>query len=246
MRRDDLLHQLAALTVQLPAVLPPASTLRQATALCATARVAFGAAAVSVAALHDDVLRYLAADGEGATEIVGTELPVSRGLAGYVALSGQSLAVDRATDDPRFARDVAERTGYIPTSLLVVPIRDPRGEVIGVLSVLDRSLASADALVLASTFADQLSLLLPTIDEVGRTAQLLLDAIVDAVNTADPQLAPALRRALARRPGDEVEAELAGIAATLNELRSADAATRARVGTLVAEIVALATIRRRR
>lgn len=218
--------------------------MNQATALCATARVAFGAAAVSVAALHGDMLRYIAAAGEGADHIVGTDLPVTRGLAGYVALSGQSLAVDHAANDPRFARDVAERTGFVPTSLLAVPVCTPRGEVIGVLSVLDRSLATADALVLASAFADQLSQLLPTIDEVGRTAQLLLDAIADAVAQADPQLSTALRRAMTRLPAED--AELAGIAATLGELRAADDATRVRVGALLTEIVALATARRRR
>lgn len=244
MRRDDLLHQLSALATQLPAVLPPTSTLQQATAVCSTARIAFGAAAVSVAALHDDVLRYVAAAGEGAEHIVGTELPVTRGLAGYAALSGQSLAVDLAIDDPRFAREVAERTGYVPNSVLVVPVGTPRGEVIGVLSVLDRSLASADALVLATAFAEQLSHLLPTIDEVSRTAQLLLDAIVDAVAQADPNVATALRRATARLP--EADSELAAIAAMLGELRSVDDATRARVGALLTEIVALATARRRR
>ncbi len=244
MRRDDLLHQLASLATHLAPVLPPVSTMQQVSAVCVTARVAFGAAAVSVAALHEESLRYVAAAGEGADHIVGTELPVNRGIAGYVALSGQSLSVDRATDDPRFARDVAERTGYVPTTLLVVPVSTPRGAVIGVLSVLDRSLASGDSLVLASAFADQLSHLLPTIDEVGRTAQLLLDAIADAVAQGDPQLSTALRRAMSRLPAED--AELAGIAATLGELRSADEATRARVLVLLNEIVALATSRRRR
>jgi len=32
------------------------------------------------------------------------------------------LAVDDVTRDPRFAADVAARTGYVPRSLLVTPI----------------------------------------------------------------------------------------------------------------------------
>ena len=244
MRRDDLIQQLAQVATHLPPVLPPASSLEQVSALCTTARLAFGAAAVSVAALRDTTLHYLAAAGEGAAEIVGMNLPVSRGLAGYVAMTGQMLAVDSAADDPRFAQDVAERTGYLPTSLLIVPVRDQRGDVAGVLSVLDRTLASADALVLASSFAAQLSLLLPGIDEVGRMARLLLQAMGDAVSAGDAQLGTALRRSLATLP--EADAELSGIAATLGELRAADPVTRARVGALLTEIVALATPKRRR
>ena len=51
----------------------------------------------------------------------------ARGLAGYVAVSGQALAIDEPASDPRFARDVAERTGYVPQTLLLVPDRRPDG-----------------------------------------------------------------------------------------------------------------------
>ncbi|CAN5510534.1 hypothetical protein BH23ACT3_BH23ACT3_22120 [soil metagenome] len=244
MRRDDLIHQLGGLAAYLPAVLPPSVVVGQASAACATARVAFGAAAVSIAALRDEQLHYVAAAGEGAETIVGPTLPTTRGLAGYVAMSGQSLAVDRPTDDPRFARDVAERTGFVPTTMLIVPVHDERGDLVGVLSVLDRTLASADALVLASSFAAQFGMLLPTIDEVGRTARLLLEAVIDAVVEADADLGSALRRRLTGLP--ETDAELAAIAATLGDLRRLDPAVRTRVGAVVAEIVALAAPRRRR
>ena len=244
MRRGDLLQQLSALTTDLQPVIAPVPVLDQARAMCVTARIAFGAAAVSVAALRDDTLHYLAAAGEGAEQIVGTELPISRGISGYVAITGQALAIDRASDDPRFARDVAERTGYVPTSMLVVPVRDARGDVIGVLSVLDRSLASADALVLATSFAAQAAMLLPVIDDVGRVAHLLLASIASAAGSGDAELATALRRATSSLPTPD--AELARIAATLGELRSTDPVSRARVGALLDEIVALATAKRRR
>ena len=65
-----------------------------------------------------------------------------------------------------------------------------------------------------------------------------------AHGTAAAQLGTALRRSLATLP--EADAELSGIAATLGELRAADPVTRARVGALLTEIVALATPKRRR
>ena len=92
MRRTDLIHQLGALTEQLEPVLLPTAGIEHLQALCLTARLSFGAVAVSVAARHDDVLRYVASSGPGADAIVGTELSVSRGIAGYVALTGLSLA----------------------------------------------------------------------------------------------------------------------------------------------------------
>ena len=79
---------------------------------------------MSIARLHDDELVYEAADGAGGDAITGVRLPTSRGIAGYVARTGQSLVVDQVQSDPRFARDVAERVGYLPTSLIVVPVVD--------------------------------------------------------------------------------------------------------------------------
>jgi GAF domain-containing protein len=48
------------------------------------------------------------------------------------------MVADDLTDVPQFAQDAAESTGYVPRSLMAVPLmRD--GECIGVLEVLDRS-----------------------------------------------------------------------------------------------------------
>jgi GAF domain-containing protein len=102
----------------------------------------FGAAACSLALLEadDEHLRFLAASGEGAAAVVGLKLPVSRGIAGWVVSSGQLIAVDDVRRDPRFARDVAESTGYIPGSILAAPVESD-SDTLGLLEVLDRSLA---------------------------------------------------------------------------------------------------------
>lgn len=105
----------------------------------AAIRSLFDAAACSIA-LVDDAganLVYVAANGEGAAEIVGVELPVSRGIAGWTAVSGQPIAVRDVGTDARFARDVAESTHYVPASILAAPLFDDDGEVSGVLSLLD-------------------------------------------------------------------------------------------------------------
>ncbi len=99
----------------------------------------FGAAACSVALVDDDggMLRFVASDGAGAAAIVGVTIPVSRGIAGWAAMSGQPIAVRDVQSDARFARDVAESTQYVPSSILAAPMMSADGEVVGVTSVLD-------------------------------------------------------------------------------------------------------------
>jgi GAF domain-containing protein len=64
-------------------------------------------------------------------------IPLDQGIAGYVANTGQPIAISNVQTDPRFARDTAERTGYVPRSILAMPlIVDDR--VIGVMEVLDK------------------------------------------------------------------------------------------------------------
>jgi GAF domain-containing protein len=147
-------------------------------ALCDAARVSFGAESVSIARVDEaeGQLVYVSAIGRGASEVVGMLLPLGQGLAGYAAAAAEAIAVDDVTRDPRFARDVAERIGYVPRSILVAPIR--RGdEVLGVLSILDRTEpAGAAALDRAGRFARA----------AARTLELLaaFEAVADGAATA--------------------------------------------------------------
>lgn len=126
----------------------------------AAVRSLYAAAAASVALVDDDggTLRFAAADGEGAAEIVGVELPVGRGIVGWAAMSGQPLSVRDVREDSRFARDVAEATHYVPTCILAAPLFDDSGEVLGVVEVLDpRVDVGADwTLAVLATLAVQL------------------------------------------------------------------------------------------
>jgi signal transduction protein with GAF and PtsI domain len=136
----------------------------------AAARALFGAAACSCALVDadDERLVFTAADGEGADKIVGVELPIGRGIAGWAVMSGQPIAVRDVGADARFARDVAEQTTYVPTSVLAAPMFDHEGEVIGVLEVLDPAVDEASDWLLAvlGTLAAQTAMLV----EAGRRA----------------------------------------------------------------------------
>lgn len=224
----------------------------QLTALCRSALVAFGASAVSVARIVEGPdlsgLVYEAAAGAGEDGIVGIVLAGGRGIGGFVAATGQPLIVDQVQADPRFARDVAEAVGHIPGSMLVVPIPGTDGDPLGVLSVLDRS-AAGQGFELASAFAAQAALLLPTIDQASRFGRLLLDS-----------LAAALERSGADHPAVEVadlvdelretevadDAELADVAALLMDLRHRPADVRAGAMRVLVELLALSAPRSRR
>ncbi|MEY2554455.1 MAG: hypothetical protein QOC57_2315 [Ilumatobacteraceae bacterium] len=239
--RADLLRRLAAVADDLGSIEAPFEGRRQLQALCRAARLALDSGSVSVARLELDTLVYEAADGHGGEAIVGTRLPISRGIAGYVARTCQALIIEQVAGDPRFARDIAERVGYVPDSILATPIVDERGDVMGVLSVLDRGRHSGDTLAIASAFADQASMLLPHIDLTVRLAPILFAALADAIEQTDQDLAAALRRQAALLPDDTLE-----LAAVLAELRNLNPAARSAAVRLLSEFANFAASARRR
>ncbi len=72
------------------------------------------------------------------------ELPLNeQSLAGYVALSGEVLNIDDAYELPAdrpygFNKSFDESVGYRTRSMLVIPMENHRGEVIGVLQFINR------------------------------------------------------------------------------------------------------------
>ena len=172
-------------------------------AACAATRGLFGAAACSCALARDDgaELEFIAADGAGAENIVGVRLPISRGIAGFVALSGQPMAIADVASDERFARDVAEATEYVPTSILAAPLLDEDGETIGVLEVLDAQHPDDEARMGAQrgTVAElaALTVVAASLASVVRLSRLLEATEVPA-DTEAPCRAVAAHR---RRPG---------------------------------------------
>jgi hypothetical protein len=104
-----------------------------------TAAGVFEAAASSIA-LTDAItgeLVYQSAWGAGAREVVGVRLPPGTGIAGAVVGSGVGEAVRDCRSDPRFAAQIAAGTGYVPYTMLVVPLLRG-GRPIGALSLLNR------------------------------------------------------------------------------------------------------------
>jgi signal transduction protein with GAF and PtsI domain len=154
-------------------------------------RHAFGAAACSIALLDEGAgeLIFVAAAGAGAEAIVGDRFPADAGISGWVVTAQQPLSVDEVEADPRFASDVASRSGYVPRTIMAAPLL--RGErALGVLAVLDREpsrLTELAAMDLLSACARQGALAAGITAEVRRARA--------AAGEQDPDLAAVARLA---------------------------------------------------
>ena len=147
------------------------------------ARTIFAAEAASIF-LHDeeaDELVFEAVSGRGEADLVGMRFPSSTGIAGFALVTRQPLVVDDLSNDPRFSRDRAASTGYVPDSIVATPLlHDER--VLGVLSVLDRARDRPFGLAeleLLSRFSTQAAIALDLLQR-ARTARAALGGDRDA------------------------------------------------------------------
>jgi GAF domain-containing protein len=240
-RPERLLEQVAALAADLGPALAPVGQLELLRSITAAARELFDAAACSLALLDEaqETLTFHVASGAGAEEVVGQRVPVDRGIAGWVVSSGQPVAVADVAADPRFAAEVAEATGYVPRSVLAMPLQTER-EVLGVIELLDQradSPAGRRDMELLGLFAGQAALAIESSRVFSSLGQALFRAL-GAAATGDRDLAASLDELARRSPGPTADlAELAGAFARLGQVGAAErtAATR-----LVREFLAYA------
>jgi GAF domain-containing protein len=141
------------------------------------ARAIFSAKASSVLLLDEaaDELVFEAVSGAGEQELIGTRIPSSTGIAGWVLVTRQPLVIEDVAADPRFSREAAESTGYVPRGLMAVPLLV--GErALGVLEVLDRPQDSRFTLAemdLLGQFANQAAIALDLLQRARRAQAAL-------------------------------------------------------------------------
>ena len=71
--------------------------------------------------------------------------PATLGIAGSVFASGRGEIITDAYADPRFNRDMDQRSGYRTRNILCVPIRNRKHEVIGITQALNKRGGDFDA-----------------------------------------------------------------------------------------------------
>jgi GAF domain-containing protein len=180
-----------------------------------TARAVFGAAACSIALLTDDgnELVFTTSSG-GSPDITGLRLPAGEGIAGWVATTGQPLAVGDLESDTRFAASFANSLGYTPKAILAAPIElDDR--LLGVIEVLDRDssrVGSDEDLNLLTLFGRQAAVALDAAARSRRIGTLIVHALGQVGGDVD--LSTAMRRTATA--GDDGLAEVAAAFADLS------------------------------
>ncbi|MBL93434.1 MAG: adenylate/guanylate cyclase domain-containing protein [Myxococcales bacterium] len=74
----------------------------------------------------------------GAPVGTGIRFPSNKGIAGHVFTTGETVLIEDAYEDPRFYKDVDEKTGYQTKTIICAPIQDTNGRIIGVVQSLNK------------------------------------------------------------------------------------------------------------
>jgi sigma-B regulation protein RsbU (phosphoserine phosphatase) len=118
------------------------------------------ASSVMIINAEKNVLVCPVALGEVGEKIKKIELPIDKGIAGWVATRGEPLIVPDAYQDPRFNPKVDKETGFRTRSILAAPLK-VKDKTIGVAEVINRVDGKAfneHDLELFSTFCRQVAM----------------------------------------------------------------------------------------
>ena len=155
------------------------------------ARAIFGAKGASIWLL-DEAADELVVEAVARAEdrhILGMRIPSGQGVAGWVLTTRQPIVIEDVQSDARHAKDVAERTGYVPQGLMAVPVLNEE-RALGVLQVLDRQTTfSLGEMDLLGLFANQAAIALDLLQR-ARMAKAVLD-------DSEPEVAAVARVAAA-------------------------------------------------
>jgi GAF domain-containing protein len=117
------------------------------------------------------------------------------------------MAVSSPTDDPRFNRDVAEQSGYIPGAILAVPLVSG-DHVFGVIEVLDKVSGESFSLQdieMLSLLADQAAIALTQAKQFEQLQDSLVSGLKRLLNEGEAGPAPELLAALDSQPASSTE-----------------------------------------
>lgn len=136
------------------ALLRATQTLGQSLDLEATLQIVMEQARILMQADRSTLFLYRKEMGElwtkvaSATDITNLmeiRIPANRGIAGYVASTGQALNIPDAYKDPRFDPSTDRKTGYLTRNILCLPVFNSANELIGVTQLINKQQGSFTA-----------------------------------------------------------------------------------------------------
>lgn len=71
-------------------------------------------------------------------EVKEIRLPINKGLAGHVALTGETINIKNAYESEYFNSEIDTKTGYKTKNILCMPIRNLSHQIVGVFQVLNK------------------------------------------------------------------------------------------------------------
>jgi len=159
-------------------------------------------------------------------------MPAGTGIAGVSVKSGETVIVNDPYRDPRFNQEIDRQTGYTTRSILAVPVKNSRGEVLGAFQTINKKTAEGrfeesdvKFLKLASTYAGEAIETTKLNEEIEETQRDIIFALAEAGETRSKETGNHVKRVseycklLAIESGmGKKEAELVKLAAPMHDI----------------------------
>jgi GAF domain-containing protein len=179
-----------------------------------------GAASILLVNEQEKMLEFKVACGVSDRDLVGEKFPMNKGIAGYVVMTGQPLSISNVMQDARFNQDFAKSTGYVPKSILAMPMKS--GErVIGVIEVLDKINADSfgiQDMELLGMFAHQAAISIDQSQRMDHISQVFVLGLKNLARAEQGIDSAELFRVLDEAQVSADDADLLEIAALFNQL----------------------------
>ncbi len=137
---------------------------------------------------------------EGLDRSSEIRFPATKGLAGYVAKTGQLLNIPDAYKDRRFNPAADQKFGFRTTSVLAAPLLNHRNDIIGVLQVLNKRdgqpFPKEDEHLIAGV-AGQCAVAIENarlLEEIDNLFEVFIETASQAIEQRDPTTAGHSRR----------------------------------------------------
>jgi len=227
---DELQRLVQAVELAGKAILPASNDELLQSIVTAAVRI-FGAKAAGLLLVDEgeQSLVFRVEVGNQQKDLIGMRIPLDKGIAGYVVMTGQAIAVSNVQQDKRFNLDFAKSTGYVPDSILAAPLL-LGDRVIGVLEVLDKIKAASfgmQDMELMGLFAQQAALAIRQSQQLEQIGAAVRRGLGDLASGAGlPDSGPFIAALEASRSATESSEDLYALAGLFNDLSQLGAAER--------------------
>lgn len=88
--------------------------------------------------LVDEIKKELWSKVLQGRDMIEIRLPIGKGIAGYVAETGETIDIADAYNDPRFNPEIDKKSGYKTNTMLCMPMKNKDAKIIGVFQLLNK------------------------------------------------------------------------------------------------------------